>query len=628
VFSDRDGAFGTFPPTKKYMAEAVKALSEQGAQSIATIYEDASFTKGVCAAVPDLADTHSLTVTSENLVIASPKQSDLESVVNKMVEEDPDVVVTCVYASGCTEWVKTMRAANWSPKAQVFTVCLGQSSFEEDVGSDKEYMLGVSPWDPSLPINDTVTGWSASDFSSRFFDYTDRQATYHAASAAASLAIFVQVMEGTNSLDPVDLKSSLANDTFRTLYGDISFDENGQSNAPSLVLQYNTDGNVQTVFPEEKRSEPITYPMPSWGFRDCTKGGLCTDNSGTCQSDGTCSCSTGKVSFSSGLTATCVTVPEEDMTYLGDGLKLAGYSAVVVQALASTIAIVWTYYYRDNELVKVSQPIFLRAIAIGCFIMSLTIIPLSVEGDYRFKIDSETYKLSSEENSDIEKVDSACMALVWMYNMGFILTYSALFAKIWRIKKLFFDNSMRRKKITAKEVGMIMVVLCLAMFVLMLMFQVVSPMRWEREVQYTDANGFSVESVGSCTNQENSDIFLILLAVFHASCLLYALALCFQVRNVPGEFAEGKWISASIFCLVQLMVIALPIVFIVKDNADAFYFVRAGISFVEGFLVTVLMFVPKMQAVHSGDAKAQVGSALGEYQNSQQKRSSIAPDGE
>ena len=608
------------------MAQAMKVLGEKGAKSVATIFESASFTKGVCAAVPGLADEHDLNVTSENEVVASPTEDDLEPMVQKMMDEDPDIVVTCVYAAACTEWIRTMRKANWSPRAQVFTVCVGESKFEEEVGSDREFMLGVSPWDPSLPINDTVTGWSAAEFSGKFLEYTARTATYHAASAAASLAIFVQVLEEVNSTNIDLIKASLATDTFRTLYGDISFDVNGQSNAPSLVLQYDKNGKVQTVYPEEKRSEPISYPMPTWGYRDCSKGGLCDSNGGTCKSSGVCSCSTGKISFSSGLTATCVTVPEEDMTYLGDGLKMAGYAVVVLQGILSTIAIIWTYYYRDNELVKVSQPPFLRAIALGCFIMAATIIPLSVEGDYRYKIDPNTYKLTDEEDPDIKSVDAACMALVWLYNMGFILTYSALFAKIWRIKKLFFDTSMRRKRVTATEVGMIMVVLCTLMFIVMIAFQAVAPMQWEREVQYSDVNGFTIESVGSCTNQENSDLFLIILAVFHAFCLLYALMLCFQVRNVPGEFAEAKWISASIFCLVQLMVIALPIVFIVKDNADAFYFVRAGIAFVESFLVTVLMFGPKMQAIFTGDAKKQVSNALGDYQSSQKKSTVVAPD--
>jgi len=628
VFSGRDGVFGTFPPTAKYLSQAVKGLSEKGAASIATVSEDASFTKAVCAAVPDLATEHSMTLKSEHIVTNSPTQTEFAPVVDQFVDEDPDVVVTCVYAAGCTEWIRAMRSKNWSPKAQVFTVCIGISDFEEQVGTDAEHMMGVSPWDASLPVNDTVTGWSASDFSERFLKYSSVAASYHAASAAASLAIFVDVIERTESLDAADIKAALASESFTTLYGDISFDENGQSNAPSLLLQYDEAGAVQTVYPEESSSGPLNYPMPSWGYRDCMKGDQCTTSGGTCEQSGLCTCEVGKISFGSGLTASCLEVPDEDMTYLNTGLIMAGYVAVSLQGIASLGAIVWTYWYRDNELVKVSQPVFLRAIALGCFIMAATILPLSSEGGYRYKIDPDTYQLTDEEDPDIESVDAACMALVWLYNMGFILTYSALFAKIWRIKKLFMSSSMKRVKVTAAEVARIMVILCILMICIMAAFQIVSPMQWEREVQYTDANGFSLESVGTCAVGDNSDIFLIMLALFHAMCLLYALALCVQVRNVPDEFAEGKWIMASIFCLVQLMVVALPIVFIVKDNADAFYFVRAGISFVEAFLVTLLIFGPKMQAVYSGSGQDAVNSAVSGYRQSASKSKSSVADGE
>ena len=72
-----------------------------------------------------------------------------------------DVVLTYVYNSGCAKWVQSMRRAEWSPKSQVFTVCIKMGKFEEDAGTDVKYMIGVSPWDKPLPKYDTVTNWSA-----------------------------------------------------------------------------------------------------------------------------------------------------------------------------------------------------------------------------------------------------------------------------------------------------------------------------------------------------------------------------------------------------------------------------------------------------------------------------------
>ena len=599
----------------------MKGLKEQGAQSIATVSEDASFTEGVCGAVPDLAAQYSMVVTSTHTVAKEPTKLEFAPVVDQFVAENPDVVVTCVYSEGCKEWIKSMRDKNWSPKAQVFTVCVGTSNFLNEVGSDVMYMMGVSPWDKSLPINDTITGWSASEFSNIFLKYSNVEASYHAASAAASLAILVDAIERAESIDVTMIKDVVASFTFKTLYGEVSFDSNGQSNNPSLLLQYDENEDVHVVYPEESKSGVLNYPMPTWGYRDCIKGNLCVNNGGSCEQSGLCACAEGKIVYGSDLTASCVEVPDEDMSYLDNALLTVGYTAVGIQGFASLGAILWTYCFRRNALVKASQPIFMYAIAVGCFIMSSSILPLSVEGGYRYKIDPDTYELTDEKDPDIEMVDASCMAFVWLYNIGFTIIYSALFAKIRRIKKLFENLSIRRTTVLARDVARIMLVLCFLMIFILTLFHLVSPLRWEREVQHFDENNFREESVGSCALNDNSDIFLLLLVCFHALCLLYAVALCFQVWNVPDQFAESKWIMGSIFCLGQLMIVTLPIVFLVRNNANAFFFVRVGIAFLEAFLVTILIFGPKVHAVYVGIGKSQLKNAIGNYVKSTESKS-------
>jgi len=66
--------FGTFPPTKKYLAQAIEALAKSGAQTAASVWEEASFTKGVCAALSELAEQHGLIVQTQTEVQASPLQ--------------------------------------------------------------------------------------------------------------------------------------------------------------------------------------------------------------------------------------------------------------------------------------------------------------------------------------------------------------------------------------------------------------------------------------------------------------------------------------------------------------------------------------------------------------------------
>lgn len=256
VFQDYDTIFGTFPPTAMYLAQAIEALAKAGASSAAAVWEDASFTRGVCAALPSLAEQYGLEVQSMVEVVSGPTANDLDPVAMNLSATDanPDIVVTCVYDSGCNEWIASLRRANWSPRAQVFTVCIGMDSFVEAVGvNDAMYMSGISPWDPSLAMKDDVVGWSAAEFAELFLANTQRSSTYHSASAASSVGALVQAIERANSFDTDTIRDILATEDFTTLYGKLRFDTNGQSMAPSLFLQYDSNTTTQTVYPLESR---------------------------------------------------------------------------------------------------------------------------------------------------------------------------------------------------------------------------------------------------------------------------------------------------------------------------------------------------------------------------------------
>ena len=616
IYEGRDLIFGTFPKASVYLAQAVEALSKAGAKTVASIYEDAAFTKSVCGSISFLAQTNNMNVTSESMVARGPNQTHLLPLVDNLVDENPDVVVTCVYTPGCIEWIHSMKAKDWSPKAQVFTVCVGSTEFEKGVGVDSEYIIGVSPWHESLKIEDTVTGWTAKTFAEKFRAYTSQIATYQASSAAGAMSILIQALENEKTLNIDTIKDSFLKNIYTTQYGNVSFDENGQSEAPCLVLQYTDDKNtVDTVYPERLQSSKISYPMPSWGFRKCKRTGGCESSGGTCQKDGECICPDGLMIVNQVENPYCILSPKENFNFIRPGFKYLGYVAVSVQGLVSCFAIAWTYIYRTNELVRVSQPNFLRAIAVGCFIMTTAIIPASIETEYRFKIDPMTLELTNEPNPAVKGVDIACMAVFWLHNIGFIIMFSALFAKLWRIKRLF-DGSVLRRRISEKDVGKVMLILCSLMLLIMIVFQVVAPLKWDRSITRYDSSNFRAESSGRCKINKMGGAFMIIATVFHACCLVIAVVLSYQIRKIPVEFNEGKYVTGAIFCLCQVFMIAIPILFIVSSNTTAFFFVEVIIAFVEAFVVMMLIFIPKLFASLSNDnvsAKIKVREAIGRF---------------
>ena len=67
------------------------------------------------------------------------------------------------------------------------------------------------------------------------------------------MGALVQAIERANSFDTDAIRDILATEDFTTLYGKLRFDTNGQSMAPSLFLQYDSNTTTQTVYPLESR---------------------------------------------------------------------------------------------------------------------------------------------------------------------------------------------------------------------------------------------------------------------------------------------------------------------------------------------------------------------------------------
>jgi hypothetical protein len=111
---------------------------------------------------------------------------------------------------------------------------------------------------------------------------------------------------------------------------------------------------------------------------------------------------------------------EVNLNYIGTPLRVIGLSMSAIAVALSLAFASWTFLLQNNRVVMASQPEFLILICVGTAILGLSIIPLSID-------DSVT----TQRGCDI-----ACMATPWLFSIGFVLAFSALFSKTWRINKV------------------------------------------------------------------------------------------------------------------------------------------------------------------------------------------------
>ena len=94
--------------------------------------------------------------------------------------------------------------------------------------------------------------------------------------------------------------------------------------------------------------------------------------------------------------------------------RIFGYTLMSFILVLSVGAIVWTICYRKNHVIDAAQPLFLIIVFVGAFIMALTTIPAGFD---------ETVI------SSMNGLDTACMAIPWLYFIGSNLSSGALLAK-------------------------------------------------------------------------------------------------------------------------------------------------------------------------------------------------------
>ncbi|CAJ1931279.1 unnamed protein product [Cylindrotheca closterium] len=256
------------------------------------------------------------------------------------------------------------------------------------------------------------------------------------------------------------------------------------------------------------------------------------------------------------------------------GLVLAG--AILTLSIGFTI---WMVRYRKTRVVKASQPIFLGIIALGCFLMGTSIVFLSLD----------------DEVVSAETCSAFCILTPWFFSFGWVLSFSALFAKTQRVNKIFHSPKFHRMKVTVKDVMAPMIVLqTLSNLILILWYIYAKPM-WIRETTKEDSFGREIETRAFCS-YAGSIGFAVSLGTLLLGVLGYTLQQAYAARNVSTEFAETEYIFLALAALLLVSFVGFPVLVIAKDDTQARFYVSAAIIAVTSLSILLLIFVPKIAA--------------------------------
>ena len=109
-------------------------------------------------------------------------------------------------------------------------------------------------------------------------------------SAFAAAEVLMAAINESQSLNSAILVNTIKHGCYPTLYGNITFDVNGQAALDILVVQMQDDLEYAQVYPYADAKAEVIYPMPTWTEKDCDVATNFCAGHGECTSFGVCDC--------------------------------------------------------------------------------------------------------------------------------------------------------------------------------------------------------------------------------------------------------------------------------------------------------------------------------------------------
>lgn len=287
-----------------------------------------------------------------------------------------------------------------------------------------------------------------------------------------------------------------------------------------------------------------------------------------------------------------------------------GYAITSCVIGAALLCGAWVIMAREQPLLKAAQPRVLLVVILG-ILVSLS-APFFFSRDHHASFEylhackdhvSRGFECTYADEGHVHfwTLDVMCNAHIWAWCTGFLVSFGAIYYKLYRITSLVIRrggnltaNGVRRQRL-AKAAP---IVLLLVQSLVLLVMTVVAPLRWRLEMKefiFEEGNEEYVmqETTGGCAMDDATLAFIVPLFLLRCCFLLLGSVLCYQARNLHVKYAEVKYISFTLWSQLQILVIAVLLAFL-SDTPSAVFFVKLCFTlFTEGGTL-VFLFAPKV----------------------------------
>mmetsp|Transcript_13530 Transcript_13530/g.22205 ORF Transcript_13530/g.22205 Transcript_13530/m.22205 type:complete len:954 (-) Transcript_13530:19-2880(-) len=643
--------FGIHVNSDAYTLPALKALQfrldamgeSTKNQPVRVVYRDRSeFFKSTCVSAIDAATVQGFDVTAIEFnpdgeetpgVPNSQNVEFLEGLADQLCSADEGsntnnaAVIACVQNGDADVMLARMRLNGCRPMLAWFTTATW--GWATDNTDTIPFFLGGGQWHENFVYSDKFfeTGKAVLEYGQEQFGY---MGSYdHVVSYAMPMLIvellksYFEVVESPNVTDVLvnryeEIRRSLKKiNNAHTIFGPVSFNEyqrnNGRGAAGTQWVQKSnaTEFQLGCISPLDQADVSIVLPSPS--ALPCPPGSHLDQNlierDPAILADKCTLCPAGTFAQYENTNLKCQQCIEGSTSTEGAkyciasadnlnsfGLEVLGFILVALSWSSTIGYMVWLYLNRKDPVVKMSQPESLFLLCIGSIVSTSTIIPLTLA--------------EAAPGESARGASAACRSIPFLYSLGWVLMYTSLTAKSWRLFKVAKNaDQVRRVKISVNEIYVTVAVVLLFDLAILIAWVLVAPLQYIRtnvSTTLNEATGvMTIETAGACQGSPD-DVsmwaFLGPIIVIHVGSMIVTNVFLFKVRGISDRYQEQKYVALASIYICELVLLGLPILIAVQEAGvrEARYIVIAGVIFLTDTGVLALIFVPKIKFAKKG----------------------------
>ena len=242
-------------------------------------------------------------------------------------------------------------------------------------------------------------------------------------------------------------------------------------------------------------------------------------------------------------------------------------------ALLSLSALVTTAAFHRHSAMRAGSPIFLSLTLLGLSIFFLAPIFLSLPPS-----------------------SLSCSGLAWTANLGFMLCFAPLFAKTYRVYRIYGGSKLTVVKLSNQRLLLMTAALLALELVLLLTWQLLSPMQ---PLTVTQTEGSRQYQYGQCSVQDDGLVLFILLCAEKGVMLLFGALMAFSTRRVSAQYSEAGGIAWSIYNVVLSVAVLTPIVLLTQAVGDTEALLLDFLLLWIGSFTLCVLFLPRLSILAS-----------------------------